>query len=64
MQQRELHYAPPSDGGNGPAFPSTEVEVIFLDVAVASLNLLEQAALGVFPVTKDFVGADIVGEDC
>jgi len=29
----------------------------------ASLNLLEQAALGMFPVAKDFVGANIVGKD-
>ena len=64
MEQRVLHHAPPSDGGNRLAFPSAEVEVIFLNVAVASLNLLEHTTLGVFPVAKDFVGADIVGEDC
>ena len=29
---------------------------------VASLYLLEQAALGMFPVTKDFVGTYIVGK--
>ena len=62
-KQQVLHSTPPSDGGNGHAFPSTEVEVIFLDVAVASLNLLEQATLGMLPVTKDFVGTYIVGED-
>ena len=63
MQQGELHHAPPTDRGNRLAFPSAEVEVIFLDVAVASLNLLEQATLGMLPVTKDFVGTYIVGED-
>ena len=63
MQQGELHHAPPTDRGNRLAFPSAEVEVIFLDVAVASLNFLKQATLGMLPVTKDFVGTDIVGED-
>ena len=62
-KQQVLHSTPPSDGGNRLAFPSAEVEIVILDVAVASLNLLEQAALGVLPVAKDFVGTDIVGED-
>ena len=62
-EQQVLHSTPSTNRGNRLAFPSAEVEVIFLDVAVASLNLLEQAALGVFPVTKDFVGAYIVGKD-
>ena len=62
MQQGELHHAPPTDRGNRLAFPSAEVKVVILDI-VSSLNLLEQAALGVFPVTKDFVGPDIVGKD-
>ena len=63
MQQGELHHAPPTDRGNRLAFPSAEVEVIFLDVAVASLNFLKQATLGMLPVTKDFVGTNIVGKD-
>ena len=63
MQQGELHHAPPSDGGNGLALPSAEVEVVLLDIAISSLNLLEQAALGMLPVTKDFVGPYIVGKD-
>ena len=62
-KQQVLHSTPPSDGGNRLAFPSAEVEVVFLDVAVSSLNLLEQAALGVLPVAKDFVRTDVVGED-
>ena len=63
MEQRELHHAPPSDRDNRLAFPSTEVEVIFLDVAVASLNLHEQTTLRVFPVAKDFVRTDVVGKN-
>ena len=62
-EQQVLHSTPPTNGGNRLAFPSAEIEVVLLYVSVASLYLLEQAALGVLPVTKDFVGTDIVGED-
>ena len=51
------------DGVNHFTFPSAEVEVIGLEVAVAGLHLLEQAALGTFLVAKDFIGTDIVGKD-
>ena len=50
------------DGRNNLAFPSAKVEVIGLEVAVAGLYLLEQAALGTFLVAEDFVGTDIVGK--
>ncbi len=63
MQQGELYHAPPSDGGDGLTFPTTKVEVVSLDVAVAPFNLLEQPALGMLPVAKNFVGTDIVGKD-
>ncbi len=64
MQQGELYHAPPSDGGDRLALPTTKVKVIILDIPFSSLNLLEQPALGMLPVTKDFVGTDIVGKDC
>ncbi len=60
MQQGELYHASPSDGGDGLAFPTAEVEVVVLDISVSSLNLLEQPALGMLPITKDLVGTDIV----
>ena len=62
-QQRIFHHSSPVDGGNYLSFPSAEVEVVGFEVAVAGLYLLEQAALGTFLVTKDFVGADIIGKD-
>ena len=61
-KQRIFHHSSPVDGGDNLAFPSAEVEVVGLEVAVAGLYLLEQAALGMFLVAKDFVGADIVGK--
>ena len=62
-EQKVLHSTPPTNGGNRLAFPSAEIEVVLLYVSVASLNILKQAALGMFLVTKEFVGADIVGKD-
>ena len=62
-EQQVLHSTPPTNGSNGLAFPSAEVEVVLLDIAISSLNLHEQATLGMLPVTKDFVRTDIVGKD-
>ena len=62
-KRQVLHSSPSTDGRHNLAFPSAEVEIVILYVSVASLNFLEQAALGVFPVTKDFVRTDIIGKD-
>ena len=58
-----LHHSSSADGGDYFAFPSAEGEVVGLDIVVAGLYLLEEAALGAFLVTEDFVGAYVVGED-
>ena len=58
-----LHHSAATDGGDDFAFPPAEGEVVGLNVVVTGLYLLEEAALGAFLVTKDFVGADIIGED-
>ena len=58
-----FHHSAAADGGDDFAFPTAEGEVVGLDVAVAGLYLLEEAALGAFLVAEDFVGTDIVGED-
>ena len=62
-QKRIFHHSSSVDGGNYLAFPTAEVEVVGLEVAVAGFYLLEQAALGMFLVAEDFVGTDIVGKD-
>ena len=62
-QQRVFHHSSSVDGGYYLTFPSTKVEVVGLEVAVAGLYLLKQTALGAFLVAKDFVGTDIVGKD-
>ena len=58
-----LHHSAAADGGDDFAFPSAEGEVVGLEVSVAGLYLLEEAALGTFLVTEDFVGAYVIGED-
>ena len=53
-EQQVLHSSPSADGRYNLSLPSTTIEVILLNITVASLNLLEQATLGMFPVAKDF----------
>ena len=62
-KKRIFHHSSSVDGRNNLAFPSAKVEVIGLEVAVAGLYLLEQAAFGAFLVAEDFVGTDIIGKN-
>ena len=62
-QQRIFHHSSSMDGRNYLAFPSAEVEIVGLEVAVAGFYLVEQAALGAFLVAEDFVWTDIIGKD-
>ena len=58
-----FHHSAATDGGDDFAFPLAEGEVVGVEVVVAGLYLLEEAALWAFFVSEEFVGADIVGED-
>ena len=58
-----LHHSAAADGGDDFAFPSAEGEIVVLEVSVAGLYLLEEAALWAFFVSEDFVGAYVIGKD-
>ncbi len=62
-EQQVLHSTPSANGRYNLSFPSTTIEILLFDITAASLNFLKQATLGMLPVTKDFVGTDIVGKD-
>lgn len=62
IQQEQFHFPALADGGYGLALIVTEPNVIIVDVAVATLYLLNKAAFGAVGVAHERAIAYVVGE--
>lgn len=61
IQQEQFHFPTLADGGYGLTLIVTEADVVEVDVAVASLYLLNKAAFGAVGVAHERALAYVVG---